>query len=579
MNRVLQWLFVALILMSASAYATDQVSIGEQGRTYFAFSDKESAVTGKFLWGIMDQEGRVLFHPKFEDIPIFFSNNRFFVRYHNIDRNEYYYYLYTLEPEPQKLGERYREATPFYDGVALVSRDDKHISLIDTMGRIKLEVVSNDGRPVDEAGSFHNGCAYVKQGELYGFINTSGQVHIPLKYIWITHFGDGYALAIEEKYRQALDDHDYAQIEVQALDTSGRVVGRLSVEQLLGTTNVRSLWPLEFNRLEVDDNPFVRGRKVVNKDNGSVQLISIKGEVLRDYSSKWIYAVLTGDNHLLFTNRDKKMGLATIDGQVLLEPQQGLVTYLRDSRFYVIDVGDIGFPFYIVDNQGKKLSDTYKEIILKLANGNIVCWGDDSAYLVRATDGRVIASFESVGVYSEEGYVFSHVIDVEPKLRLLNVSASGIDRYSLETRSDDIIRQEERLCSYDMSNTLSWPKWYSSLTADYSYHYSQAPRDVSPTASELPSLKPDSLVVRLFTDSFLGYIPNEVERQKVIKQVLHHLVKLGKLVYRSDNELIVQSASGTYLRVYVEPGVADSTIVLVYSYSLPAHARSPERLR
>lgn len=567
MNRISLSLCLAILCYVSLSCGKQVRQYTDSAPEYFAYATTEDdkSVESPWNWGIMNQDGRVLFADKFEGEPQFISHNRFFVSHHNAERGESYYQLYTLEVEPKELGGMYKEVTPFYDGVALVSRDDKPITLIDTMGRVVVEAINYDGRPVDVAGSYYSGCAYVQQGELYGFVNTQGQVHIPIKYAWITHFRDGYALAVEEQYRQVLLRQDYGKIEVQVLDTSGKVVSRLSVEQLMGNTDFQSEDMLSFfNIVGARENPFVQGRKVIRNESGAVGIISIKGEMLLSYQAAWDFAGLSGDKYICFREA-RRWGIASLDGEVLLEPKYGYIEVLGASRFLVTDADGEALRGYIIDDQGNRLSESYYYYasVMTLANGNLLMLGGESQhYLIRPSDGKQLASVSEVGL-SSAGLVYSRHINVHPTLERLNITDSGIDGKELTTTSTEIASKfEQVLRPLGRLNIIALTEQYNgNLLVDYRYYF---PQLVMNEEMDLLTLRPDSLVVKLWTDTFYDYVPTEGQRHNMAKQTLDYISNKGKLISRSADRLVLQSASGTYLTVTVEPGAEE--IILVYSH-------------
>lgn len=580
MNKVLQWLVLLLCSTLLWARASNEVTTKTQEPSYFAFYIREIVEQSTYIWGIMSQEGKVLFANKFEHQPQFISSNRFFVAHDSAEEGEAYYQIYTLEATPKLIGEKYKEVTPFYDGVALVSRDDKPIALIDTMGRVVVEAISYKGRPVDVAGGFYDGCAYVKQGELFGFVNTKGQVHIPLKYVWVTHFNDGYALAIEEKYRQALDEEDYGKIEVQVLDVSGRVVSRLSIEQLMGNTDAISFGDEEenfslFNRSVATGNPFVRGRKVVYDKSGAVGIISIDGKMLLKYQPRWSFADLFGDKYMRF-QEGEKWGLATQDGQVLIKPTYEYLWIIGENCFFVSDAEQGS----IIDKQGNSLFDYCYGIVMTLANGNFLMMANQKYHLVHPSNGELLASLSEVGV-DTDAFVYNRQVDILPLLKQLNIRDSSIDGKTLDITAPEILRkfQKELWDEGRLEREIPLAKRYTQLLVDYTYHFRQ---NLTFDDGEVLPLHPDSLVVQIRTGDFLHYTPNKIQRQAVVKQVLDYIAKKGKVLSRSDTELVLKSPSDAYLRASVKPDAEG--ITLVYSYymfdiPLPDEARSGDTVR
>lgn len=88
---------------------------------------------------------------------------------------------------------KYREARPYYEGLALVR--DRGFGFIDKKGEIVIPI------QYDIAYSFSNGLALVNKDRKYGFIDKFGQTVIPLKYRFAQSFSEGLApVTMKNKY-------------------------------------------------------------------------------------------------------------------------------------------------------------------------------------------------------------------------------------------------------------------------------------------------------------------------------------------------------------------------------------------
>lgn len=89
---------------------------------------------------------------------------------------------------------KYKYASPFRDGYALVKIDDK-FGFIDRSGQEVIPLI------YEHAESFNNGLASVKLKGKYGFINRDGDTVIPFKFDAAESFSEGLAcIKIEGKY-------------------------------------------------------------------------------------------------------------------------------------------------------------------------------------------------------------------------------------------------------------------------------------------------------------------------------------------------------------------------------------------
>ncbi len=90
-----------------------------------------------------------------------------------------------------KITLRYSEVEGFNEGYSLCKRNGKHY-VVNTAG---VEIDSVDNKVV-RADSFHEGLAiFVSTNKLYGFIDTTGEVAIPAKFLKVDNFSGSLAWA------------------------------------------------------------------------------------------------------------------------------------------------------------------------------------------------------------------------------------------------------------------------------------------------------------------------------------------------------------------------------------------------
>ena len=98
------------------------------------------------------------------------------------------HYRYTyMDTKGKLLGEpRYLAATNYSEGYAAIQGNNKNWMIVN-----KRFVATANNLPYDEVYQFHDGLARVRIGERYGFIDTAGNLEIPMQDFWCDDFYEG----------------------------------------------------------------------------------------------------------------------------------------------------------------------------------------------------------------------------------------------------------------------------------------------------------------------------------------------------------------------------------------------------
>lgn len=123
------------------------------------------------------------------------------------------YNLYEINhPDNPLSNNSYKMVTPFGDGVAAVGDGISPIKLVNTKGKIIVELPSW----ISEVGAFSNGLAPFldNRSSSYGYIDTNGDIAIEAKYPYAYTFEDGYAIVSHPE-----------DLSMTQIDTSGNYTG------------------------------------------------------------------------------------------------------------------------------------------------------------------------------------------------------------------------------------------------------------------------------------------------------------------------------------------------------------------
>lgn len=136
------------------------------------------------LWGYIDTSGHWAIPPIYDDVTLFTEGSAVVYRHDS---------CYYIDKENKRLFSRiFSEATGYKNGVALV-KTNEHTLLINRSGQSIQEAFDEINEPSENL-------YIVKKNQLYGAINSKGQMVIPCVYKKLGDFKNGYAYYFSDKY-------------------------------------------------------------------------------------------------------------------------------------------------------------------------------------------------------------------------------------------------------------------------------------------------------------------------------------------------------------------------------------------
>ncbi len=317
-------------------------------------------------WGLIDMNGNVIIENEWENEPSFAQEG--IIRVKNKDG---LYEFYTAEEKPKKIGEEYKSATLFYDGLAAVSLDNSYIFYINKKGKKVFELKDYKGKVIELAGNFVEGLAvFETEEDKWGFIDENGKVVISPDYYEVNNFSEGIALVAKKEYKDK--DSLESEIKFGFIDKKGNTVIKFKKDyQYFSCSD--GLIPFSDNKKEwgfMDK----KGERVIkpNKDFKHVQgfnngfagffdgeksgLINKKGEkVIRAK-----YDFIEYNNDMVFIADKEKIGFINTEGEEIIKPEydQGSIPFLADNTF----VQD-GNKYILINKKGEQVTkEDYDEI-------------------------------------------------------------------------------------------------------------------------------------------------------------------------------------------------------------------------
>ncbi len=428
---------IALAVMLTSCRGTSDSEIEA-----VPFKETESS-----LWSMITLEGKVLFEEEFKNEPTMVKEGLFMVK-----NSEGLWEIYTADEKPKKIGSEYVSATLFNNGKALVAEQNKHVSIINTEGKVLKELNKIDGKEVGQVRAFSEGYAVYKTGDYYGVINGDGKSVIKAEYACITDCSDGKFIAIDKKYEKEYKADSLEAVKFFVLDNSGKKLFEISGNKYCAVGSFKDgLLP------------------VGTKSEGEMiyGLINDKNEVVVKPSKKIQGISSVSGNKFVYNNGDA-WGLMNTEGETLIRAKYDYLIYDGDERLVAVTKkGKDDLSWKYIDESDTKLFD--EEYLTtsgfdSFDGEHTIVKVSDKQYAIIDTKGKQIEKLPDmieVGEKRGDDVVKSDYVDMDALLKQLNLSKEGVDKISFATKPKDAVDTlQEHLYWGDDKHKVTDPYWY-----------------------------------------------------------------------------------------------------------------------
>ena len=330
-------------------------------------------------WSIVDtQDGNVLADDEYSHKPSAIIDGMYFV-----ENDKGLYDFYSVDDVNHTVAEGFKDVTYFNNGVAVVSKDDDGLSLIDNTGQIVAKLSGS----IKRASGFENDFAIVENEDgKMGYINTKGEIAIKMSYDIAEPFSeDGFAVVGKK-------DVDAGIIKYEIINTKG--------EKLFGFSSEKYSEPI---------SQFVNGSIAVKGEKEIIYLDENGGKMLKAgdiekgeygfYNGMTIYA--DGNNYGIkdeagakvinakyeylepvkngnfIAKKDDKYMLIDSEGQKLTSDKYDDMEMINETRFIVKNTS--GGNYSLIDVEGNEIGDSFVDAV----------YGHDASEMITVSGGSV----------------------------------------------------------------------------------------------------------------------------------------------------------------------------------------------
>ncbi|MBN2442525.1 MAG: WG repeat-containing protein [Spirochaetales bacterium] len=300
--------------------------------TIGSLSEGYARVYRNGLWGFINDKGREVVNPGFDEVSIF-SGKLAGVK---IDNK----WGFIDTKGKIVIGPIYDEVRPFQDMVAWVKLNNKY-GYIDTKGN------SFSGIIYEELSDYKEDYAVVKSGGKYGFIDKTGKVVIEIKFNFCDSFSEGLA-AVKENNLWGYIDKTGRMIIEPIYDEAGAFtdnIARVQVTNKYGFIDKEGKKVID-TRFEYAST-FSEGFALVSK-NQKYGFIDSSGNIAVDIVYDYCYSFSEGR---AVVNIDDKYGIIDTEEKFILKPEFNYINSFSEG-FAAVKKGD---KWGYVDRNGRYL--------------------------------------------------------------------------------------------------------------------------------------------------------------------------------------------------------------------------------
>lgn len=376
--------------------------------SYLAFKVDE-----KDRWGLIDQNGNILFENEFQVKPVAVFNDRFFVK-----NNKGLYECYTTEKKPRKVGKEYVSILPFVEDITPVAEKDQPISFIDKNGKTVFTFSKFENKTVMAITNFSEGLAvFQTEDELFGYVDTKGKVVIKPLYKEAFGFSENIALVTDKDGKRFAIDH-----------------------------KGQKLFDLKSSQLFINQSYHNDMLIYYTEDNFEPGCLNRKGEKVILPSSKFSTIGLF-EGEVAAVREGEYWGFINKKGDLLIRAKYQNVGFYNSEFACVQDKDKIG----IIDYNGETLCDFKYDEILPFYNGKYAYAKSHNYYTLIDKTGKEINKKEYAIIedYSRlTDFIESDYLDYEAVLRKdLNIGINGVDGVDFSDTPEIVFNRKNELYS------------------------------------------------------------------------------------------------------------------------------------
>ena len=389
----------------------------EQSETgYLPF---KSSQNGK--WGMIGTDGNVLFEDEFKDEPTSAKNGRFLVKNGNG-----LWEIYTAEAKPEKIGEEYLQIADFNASVTPSVKKNEKISLIDVNGVVKATLDKANNKNIIRCSVFSYGFAIiVTEDDMYGIINTKGEVVIEPKYAFVAPISSSRFYAVSK-------NNNEEATTIKMLDASGKEVLDMKVGDGQKYTEINP---------EATTSKYIAVCTSVDGERQWGYIDYSKEVVVKPSSKIRSIGEVKGDKFIFYSGEN--YGVMNFDGEVVLRAKYDQLSWADDD---VLIAYDSDSKYAIINLEGEKLTKEKYLAILPYYDGkHSAVQIDDNSWGFIDKKGEEVKIKNAPDIYylgqhTANWFVESDFVDIDAIVSRLKLDKVGLLGFNLDMTPQQVVK-------------------------------------------------------------------------------------------------------------------------------------------
>lgn len=297
-NKLTSWLLAVATLAGVTSCGSG--SSDDYWKNIDALAVQESSEGN---WSFYKPDGTLLYEDEFKSEPTVIYRGFFAVKEGDG------YTVYRADKKPEVVGdlEDLKAVGFFYEEDLMpVVRAKERISVVNTKGETVFTLEPYKGKEIVSCNAFFSdGLLFVKtENDLYGFVDTKGEMVIEPKYKQVSSFNYGRCVV-------AKDDEDGTSL---IIDKKGQPLFTLRKGQEIENASLSDKYIL------------------VRDGNDHLLILDTKGETVFKCPSKVKRLVAIQGEMLIFKNDDGEFGLMNLEGETLIRPKYNSLQFMDGDK-------------------------------------------------------------------------------------------------------------------------------------------------------------------------------------------------------------------------------------------------------
>ena len=410
----------------------------------FSSHEVQSSVEGipfrsseKGRWGMLRPDGTILFEEEFkkEHEPTIAHEGRFFVK-----NSHHLWEMYSVEENPEKIGDEYLYIGNFYDGVAPAVKKNEKISLIDKDGNVITYLERSGAKPITTMTNFHYGHALIEAGDAVGIVNTKGEILLEArKYCAILHVAPNRFLALDMRFK---DEKEKSNLVFDIIDQEGNKKGTIRMSKY---SDIKVLGD---GYIAIEQN--YDGEKLYG-------IMDINGDVILRPSRKM--KGLKGYNDGKFIYSDGEcLGIRTIKDKVLIRPKYDDIEWASPDMIWAFSGNDGRQEVALVDLDGNKITkESYLDALPFFDSDHAFVQITDNTWGIINDKGeelKNVPDIYAVSVQTADEIVISDYMDIDAIIAAVNMTPNGFGGFGINMNAFNLVKAYNENCKENEQRKL-----------------------------------------------------------------------------------------------------------------------------